>query len=199
MTKDGCVFLITGFTGREAARFKEAYIARFNEMEAALRRPSADPEMIVGQIKGSILGYLDRAIAPKLQEMQQYGRDRWLAAFERDERMLSGLQRIIDQATIRPAETDMVTIHEIRDLVGVDRSRSDRSLSVRLQNSAVAWFSEFGIHRSSSRTGRKVHWFSKEHVFDWWSQKGKAIYERHLSAGRQNLIVFPTAQPGEKP
>lgn len=199
MTKDGCVFLITGFTGREAARFKEAYIARFNEMEAALRRPSADPEMIVGQIKGAVLGYLDRTIAPRLQEMQQYGHDRWLAAHERDARMLSGLQRIIDQATIRPAETDMVTIHEIRDLVGVDRSRSDRSLTVRLQNSAVAWFSEFGIHRSSSRTGRKVHWFSKEHVLDWWSQKGKAIYERHLSGGRQNLILFPSAQPGEKP
>lgn len=34
MTKDGLVFLIMGFTGRKAAAFKEAYIARFNEMEA---------------------------------------------------------------------------------------------------------------------------------------------------------------------
>lgn len=199
LTRDGFAFLVMGFTGANAARFKEAYIARFNEMEAALRRPSGDPDMIVGQIKGALLGYLDRAIAPRLQEMQQYGQDRWHAAYERDERMLSGLQRIIDKASIRPEEPDMVTIHEIRGLVGVDRSRSDRSLTVRLQNSAVAWFSEFGIHRSSSRTGRKVHWFSKEHVLDWWAQTGKAIYERHLSVGRQNLIVFPVAQPGEKP
>lgn len=36
MTKDGLVFLIMGFTGRKAAAFKEAYIARFNEMEAEL-------------------------------------------------------------------------------------------------------------------------------------------------------------------
>lgn len=191
MTKDGFVFLVMGFTGANAARFKETYIARFNEMEAALRRPSADPEMIVGQIKGALLGYLDRAIAPRLQEMQKYGQDRWHAAYERDERMLSGLQRIIDKATIRPEEPDMVTIHEIRGLVGVDRSRSDRSLTVRLQNSAVAWFSEFGIHRSSSRTGRKVHWFSKEHVLDWWSAVGKPIYDRHVSKGRAVLLPFP--------
>ncbi len=36
MTKDGFTFLVMGFTGKEAARFKEAYITRFNEMEAAL-------------------------------------------------------------------------------------------------------------------------------------------------------------------
>lgn len=41
MTKDGFVFLVMGFTGKEAARFKLAYIARFNEMEAELRQPIA--------------------------------------------------------------------------------------------------------------------------------------------------------------
>lgn len=37
VTRDGFVFLITGFTGREAARFKEDYIAAFNQMEIQLR------------------------------------------------------------------------------------------------------------------------------------------------------------------
>jgi hypothetical protein len=37
MTKDGFTFLVMGFTGRKAASFKEAYIARFNEMEAEIR------------------------------------------------------------------------------------------------------------------------------------------------------------------
>jgi len=41
MTKDGFVFLVMGFTGRKAAAFKEAYIGRFNEMEAELR-PAED-------------------------------------------------------------------------------------------------------------------------------------------------------------
>ncbi|MDP2808664.1 MAG: Rha family transcriptional regulator [Rhodocyclaceae bacterium] len=36
MARDGFVFLCMGFTGAKAAAMKEAYIARFNEMEAAL-------------------------------------------------------------------------------------------------------------------------------------------------------------------
>lgn len=37
MTRDGFTFLVMGFTGETAARFKEAYIARFNAIEAELR------------------------------------------------------------------------------------------------------------------------------------------------------------------
>lgn len=36
VTRDGFIFLITGFTGREAAKFKEEFIAAFNTIEAAL-------------------------------------------------------------------------------------------------------------------------------------------------------------------
>lgn len=38
LTRDGFVFLVMGFTGREAARFKEAYITAFNRMEEELRQ-----------------------------------------------------------------------------------------------------------------------------------------------------------------
>jgi len=37
MTKDGFTFLVMGYRGKKAARFKEAYIRRFNEMEAFIR------------------------------------------------------------------------------------------------------------------------------------------------------------------
>ncbi|HAG2136704.1 TPA: hypothetical protein G8V68_000735 [Salmonella enterica] len=45
ITKDGFVFLVMGFTGKKAARFKEAYIAEFNRMEAELNHQyrKADP------------------------------------------------------------------------------------------------------------------------------------------------------------
>lgn len=36
ITRDGFVFLAMGFTGKEAAQWKEAYIEAFNAMEAAL-------------------------------------------------------------------------------------------------------------------------------------------------------------------
>ena len=46
ITRDGFVFLAMGFTGKEAAQWKEAYITAFNKMEAELRareKPAAAP------------------------------------------------------------------------------------------------------------------------------------------------------------
>lgn len=37
MTKDGFTFLVMGYRGKKAARFKEAYIQRFNEMETFIQ------------------------------------------------------------------------------------------------------------------------------------------------------------------
>jgi len=39
LTRDGFTFLAMGFTGKEAAKWKEAYIEAFNRMEAALKQP----------------------------------------------------------------------------------------------------------------------------------------------------------------
>jgi len=38
MTKDGFAFLCMGFTGKEAAQWKEKYIKAFNKMESALSK-----------------------------------------------------------------------------------------------------------------------------------------------------------------
>lgn len=37
MTRDGFTFLVMGYRGKKAARFKEVYIRRFNEMESFIR------------------------------------------------------------------------------------------------------------------------------------------------------------------
>lgn len=42
MTRDGFTFLCMGFTGKEAARWKVAYIEAFNRMEAELQRQHAE-------------------------------------------------------------------------------------------------------------------------------------------------------------
>lgn len=50
MTKDGFTFLVMGFTGAEAARFKEQYIRRFNLMaEALLALPEAPRKMEIDE------------------------------------------------------------------------------------------------------------------------------------------------------
>lgn len=41
VTKDGFIFLVMGFTGKEAAQIKVAYITAFNQMEAQLRQTSS--------------------------------------------------------------------------------------------------------------------------------------------------------------
>lgn len=46
MTKDGFMFLVMGFTGKKAARIKEAYINAFNAMEQELlRQQQAKPKV----------------------------------------------------------------------------------------------------------------------------------------------------------
>lgn len=43
MTRDGAVMLIMGYTGKEARKFKLAYIEAFNKMEAQLKKQQALP------------------------------------------------------------------------------------------------------------------------------------------------------------
>jgi Rha family phage regulatory protein len=44
MTRDGFTFLCMGYTGKEAAKFKELYINRFNEMEKRLQEKNNKPD-----------------------------------------------------------------------------------------------------------------------------------------------------------
>jgi len=46
MTREGFMLLAMGFTGKEALRWKQAYIAAFNRMEAELQKPAYDPARI---------------------------------------------------------------------------------------------------------------------------------------------------------
>lgn len=45
ITRDGFTFLVMGFTGKTAAKYKEAYIRAFNEMEAKLRRQQEEARL----------------------------------------------------------------------------------------------------------------------------------------------------------
>ncbi|MDR5008304.1 Rha family transcriptional regulator [Agrobacterium fabacearum] len=68
MTKDGFVFLAMGFTGPKAARFKEAYIAQFNAMEAELRERDDEPQIVpyTPETEARLLvGQAQRTFGPK--------------------------------------------------------------------------------------------------------------------------------------
>ncbi|UXS01632.1 Rha family transcriptional regulator [Agrobacterium tumefaciens] len=68
MTKDGFTFLAMGFTGSKAARFKEAYIAQFNAMEAELRERDEEPQIVpyTPETEARLLvGQAQRTFGPK--------------------------------------------------------------------------------------------------------------------------------------
>ena len=75
MTRDGFVFLVTGFTGKEAAQWKEKFITTFNDMEKALiERPAIDPMQALNDpatMRGLLLNYSEKVIdlEQKVSEM----------------------------------------------------------------------------------------------------------------------------------
>lgn len=70
MTKDGFVFLVMGFTGKDAAKWKEAYINAFNKMEAELQNPKAD----LARFKKSVTQSADRVLDMIASLPYHYGR-----------------------------------------------------------------------------------------------------------------------------
>ncbi|ELJ2388763.1 TPA: Rha family transcriptional regulator [Escherichia coli] len=62
ITKDGFMFLVMGFTGKKAARLKEAYIAKFNAMEKELYTypPAKSEPMIEGNNRMLLIHFDER-------------------------------------------------------------------------------------------------------------------------------------------
>ncbi len=65
VTRDGFAFLAMGFTGKEAARWKEAYISTFNAMEAKLRALYVSPLLSQNEFRNGI------KLQTKLKLMEQ--------------------------------------------------------------------------------------------------------------------------------
>lgn len=81
ITRDGFTFLVMGFTGKTAAKYKEAYIRAFNEMEAKLRRQQEE-ERMMRRAQGHALTGIDmpRVVGESLARtgdiVESYGKQR---------------------------------------------------------------------------------------------------------------------------
>lgn len=93
ITRDGFVFLAMGFTGKEAAQWKEAYITAFNKMEAELRgkQAQANPEIDYTRIKPSQAQDL-REIVKAIVDAKIQGHGETWARFQNKFRVNSYLQ-----------------------------------------------------------------------------------------------------------
>ena len=82
ITRDGFMFLVMGFTGKTAAKFKEAYIRAFNEMEAKLRRRQEAEQLPQPSKPHYTMADMPRMVHEQLQRpdadviVESYGRQR---------------------------------------------------------------------------------------------------------------------------
>ena len=70
--RDGFVFLVMGFTGKIAARFKEAYIRQFNEMEEMLRK--SEETRYAEKLLDEQVARLSRDLKTSIRRRQMEGR-----------------------------------------------------------------------------------------------------------------------------
>ncbi|WP_065218051.1 MULTISPECIES: Rha family transcriptional regulator [Butyricimonas] len=73
LTRDGFTFLAMGFTGKVAAKFKEAYINAFNEMEERLRGATIKEEDIATYLRSLCEDMDSRMKGHEKQLQKQYG------------------------------------------------------------------------------------------------------------------------------
>ena len=98
LTRDGFVFLVMGFTGKAAAKFKEEYIAAFNRMEEALRNPPGSRVPTPLDALESIVGVL-RSQENRIQQNENKVKLIEAKLTTRDEEFytISGYARLIDR------------------------------------------------------------------------------------------------------
>ncbi|NVO00014.1 MAG: Rha family transcriptional regulator [Geobacteraceae bacterium] len=71
LTKNGFTFLVMGYTGAEAAKFKEAYIQQFDQMESALQHsaPAINPVQLTELIRQAVAAALPQAVSTEPRKM----------------------------------------------------------------------------------------------------------------------------------
>lgn len=109
ITRDGFVFLVMGFTGKTAAKFKEAYIRAFNVMEERLRRMQSSPQYTMADAPRLVHEHLERMEAEEQPIVESYGQQRVVSTVtlarltgRKHENICASVRRMFKH-TLRPA------------------------------------------------------------------------------------------------
>ena len=107
ITRDGFAMLAMGFTGKEAARWKEAYISTFNAMEAKLRALYVTPPLSQSEFRNGI------KLQTKLQLMEQ---------------SRSTMTALVQESCPHAKENLYFQLRSINDTLGIPTASSKRLL-----------------------------------------------------------------------
>ena len=119
ITRDGFVFLCMGFSGQQAATWKERYIEAFNKMEAALRAPApaARPDPAALQLAHEV-GQLRDLVAEQSRAL--------LALYERlDGARVGQLKAVQRLAVIRQRQAGAEATATVLRMLAEGYSRAD--------------------------------------------------------------------------
>jgi len=120
ITRDGFVFLVMGFTGKTAAKFKEAYIRAFNVMEERLRRMQSSPQYTMADAPRLVHEHLERMEAEEQPIVESYGQQRVVSTVtlarltgRKHENICASVRRMFKH-TLRPARLFIRTGRSVR-------------------------------------------------------------------------------------
>lgn len=120
ITRDGFVFLVMGFTGKTAAKFKEAYIRAFNVMEERLRRMQSSPQHTMADAPRLVHEHLERMEAEEQPIVESYGQQRVVSTVtlarltgRKHENICASVRRMFKH-TLRPARLFIRTGRTVR-------------------------------------------------------------------------------------
>lgn len=218
MTRDGFMFIAFGFTGKRAAKFKEDYIAAFNEMEAKLnRRAQAD----LGPAQGSLALALDTndslsnierhlhaihtglgakvdalagaIIGSVIKHVARPVLDRLESNQRWNEERFSAIHRrdklLIESLAIRSDAETAVSIGVAQDMMAVPAAHRSSSLSRRLSDNARHWFAAHGYTARPDGAHVNGPWvFQRSKIAEWWEASGKAIYDRAARSRSADVV-----------
>jgi Rha family phage regulatory protein len=188
MTREGFTLLAMGWNGTKALRFKVAYIAEFNRMEAALRTTSLDlspdSRAIIGGISRAVI---NKALAP---------------IFAQVEEIKAKLQTVT--AGYDPTQS-VVTDYEpmLVILKGLSvPSKGRHSLSVKCSKRLMKWLIDNGRGdqiRTSRETDRYL--FHVNGSRDWLKAEGRTLIAEHKARmiGQGMLPLAPRKPDGKPP
>lgn len=215
MTRDGFVFLVSGFTGKTAGAFKESWIGAFNEMEEEVRRLSRPTVTSIdsasmkatAQLAGSSAGGAAKnaivSVRNRIDGLDDRLTDqaKWMQAANRDmHAKMDRLMILMDGASAVALQAlDMIevgSVYEIAGVLGPIRSRT--ILTTNIKRGLDEWCIDHSIPMHNARvSGRRIRHWPKAAVADWLAAEGHALIARHLRATAPSAQLLPFTKSSE--
>ena len=226
MTRDGFAFVVFGFTGKRAAKFKEDFLAEFNAMEAEIthrrmidtspaqgalaltmdtNQSLANIERQMHTIHTGLGAKMDALVGAVIGSIRKHVGTPILERMDENQRwnemrfqaIHARDKLLIQSLDVKRDADECVSIAVAQTMMGVPASRRSSRLSRNLSANAVRWFVARGYTARPDTSHASGPWiFQKSKVAEWWAASGKGIYQREMQARPDNVVAIGAHRTG---